>query len=501
MNRKIFIFIIFFSSLTLLSEKSVSQDPLSSCQELLERSDYKSAISCFREVVRKQKKNPLAYLYLGIALEKADSLDSAVLSLIHARELDPTNPRIYESLGDVYQKQNIHVAAAQQYALASQIDSTNTSLLLKLAREYMKTRQWNDAAMTYRRVLALDTTNPDVYRELGKLYFQAKQYQNAVPLLEQLVNREPNVLINKVLLVKALSYVKRYEDVVPLAEEILSQDTTEIEVIRILAQAYNRLKIFNKSEEYYNLLAKFDTLGLEDYLELARAQKLTDKIDEAIKSFEKAYSIDSTAGEIFYDLGTLYMKKKDYANAVFMFEKKIASDTSAGYLFGSHLNAGLCLMQLKEFERARVHILESIRLRPDYIQAWSALASCYAQMDSSVQQREAFQKVIELALAANSNGNEGKYNAQLEEAYRMIGVQLLIEKKFASSIDYLKKALQFSPKDCSLHLWIAQAYHNTNVKEEAIKYYRKVLEICPSKDSKRDEAKKGLLLLGEIVDD
>lgn len=496
---KYFKYTLILSIALLMFTYNVRPQNIKSCEELIKGENYQSAISCLRDVLRKEKKNINAHILLGTTLLQLDSTDAAIAILIQARELAPINSHVYETLGDAYLKHTVK-AAAQQYELAARYDSTRPVLFLKLARAYMKLRNWNDAAAAYWRVLSIDTTDVEVYRELGKLYFQAKQYQNAVPLLQKLVSREPDSLINKILLAEALYHSRQWGELIPLAEEIILKDSTVINIISFLSEGYLNTRDYKKAEETLLLLASRDTLKANRLVDLGRAQKALDKTDEAIASFEKAYKIDSTLSDIYYDLGALYMRRKQFAEAVVMFEKKIASDTTAGFLFGSHLNAGLCLMQMKQFERARDHILSSLKIRPDYIQGWSALAACYAQMDSSEQQRSTYKKVIELITSSDPNGEVGKYNAQLEEAYRMVGLQYLLEKKYLSSLDYLKKALQFNPKDCSLLLWLGQAYHNVDNKTEAEKYYRKVWDQCPKSDPKREDAKKGLYLLGIIVE-
>jgi tetratricopeptide (TPR) repeat protein len=225
------------------------------------------------------------------------------------------------------------------------------------------------------------------------------------------------------------------------------------------------------------------------------------------KIFLKAVKKDSSKCEIYYDFGTLLMKMKKYPEAIKAFEHKIACDTSAGYQFASHLNMAMSLMQLKRFNDATPHIQKSIDLRPDNIQAWTSMAQNLGQLDKTNEEISAYKKVIDIG---TSDVNEGKFTAQVCEAYKMIGVRLLIEavdaskgkepnkEKYAACLEYLKKALPCNPKDCQMLLWIGQANQNANIKDEAKKYYHKVIDTCP-KGKEADTAKEGLKALGEEI--
>lgn len=482
------------------SSTSQAQD-VQKAKELLQSGNTQGAIELLRKVIRKEGERVEAHLLLSDALVAVDSLDQALAVLVQAREIDPSNAQVYIKMGDIYVKQNLYAAAIPQYQEAANHDSTRADIYEKLAEANMKLRKYTDAAKAYQSAIARDTSNLENYRKLGGLFFLAKQYKNAIPYLEKVVARDSLATQELVQLVKSYFETKRYEDAVPLAEHLLQADSTKVDILKILALSYAKTKKPEQAETILKQLAAKDSLKAEDYVEYGRVLKSLEKTEEAISAFEKAFSLDSTESDVSYDLGALYMKQKRYNEAVAMFERKIATDTTAGYQFASYLNAGLCLMQLKDFKKALEYIKRSVELRSDYVQGWASLANCYAQMDSTEKKIQTYQKVIELATAQNSNnGTEGKYNAQLKEANQMIGVQYLLDKKYAQSIEYLKKALQLEPKDCNLNLWVAQAYHNSNNKEEAIKYYKKVIEVCAKNSQQREDAKKGLQLLGIVVD-
>jgi tetratricopeptide (TPR) repeat protein len=478
------------------------EDPLAIGKAAYEKGDFAGAIKSFKEAIKDDKKNPQGYLWLGATYLKADSLDSAIGVLVQARELDPQNPKVYELLGDVYIAQRVPAAGIDQYRKVLEFDKGNPSVWLKIGETSRKARQYNEAAEAYINVLLIDSTNIVAHRELAIIYMRAKQYLKALPLYRDLVKIQPDSLQYKISYVKILYETGYKAELIPFAEEVVQKDPSQTDTQNYLAEAYAVTGQLGAADSMFSKLNP-DSLSAQDYIRWGKVQRMLEKYDGAIDKYERAYRIDSTLADIYYDLGTLYMKKKRYTEAVAMFDKKIAIDTTAGYQYASNLNAAMSLLQIKEYKRAKEYIENSLKYRPDNVKAWLTLAQCCGLMNNTACQSAAYQKVIEFALAADTlNGDKGKYKNELEEAYRQEAFRLLGEKKWNEAISYLGKALQYDPKNCSLLLYMGQAWHNnttvpeTKRWEEAKKYYCKVIQICPkSEDAKKAEV--GLKLMGE----
>jgi tetratricopeptide (TPR) repeat protein len=250
-----------------------------------------------------------------------------------------------------------------------------------------------------------------------------------------------------------------------------------------------------------------DSLSENDLVKYGQALKRMGLFDKAADMLVRAFHRDSTRCDVPYDLGSLYLfRLKRYSDAVNMFDKKIACDTAAGYQFASHLNSAMAYMQLKKFREAKSHVLACLGFKSDNVQAWQTLAQVNGQLDDIDSEIVAYKKVIELAMAAEANGEEGKYAKQQGEATKMIGIRYLIaatkdkeqksnKPKYQLAFDWLKKALPFYPKDCELLLYTGEAAQNSNLKDDAKKYYCKVIDACP-KSKQADDAGKYLTALG-----
>ncbi len=469
-----------------------SQDDLEKGKNELKAGNLKKAVEYLQDFISDNETNPQGYIWLARTFMAQDSMQKAETELIKGRALAEPNAEIYILLGDIYSTKKQFAAAEQQYARATEFDSTDVGLYLKLAEAQMKARQYNPVAKTYNRILELDPQNVVALRALGTLYVKAKKYPAALPILEKLYPLQSDSLDVQYAYVKTLFETGNCEKMIPIAESLFQRDASLSDVQSMLGECYKATGAFDRVIAIYSV-KPVDSLTVEELVGLAKAYRSTDQFDKAVATYETVLKRDSSRCDILYDLGTTYMKVKDYQKAVTAFARKVACDTSSGYRFASHLNAAMSYMQLKDFKSAEENTLASIELRPDNVQARLTLAQNYVQMGDLPKQRAGYKKVIELGTADTTVN--GKYDRALEEAYRMEGVQELLDKKYNSAIELLKKSVQINPKHCNTVLLLAQAYHNSNNKDEATRYYCRVIGTCP-KGEDAEIARKGLEILG-----
>jgi tetratricopeptide (TPR) repeat protein len=481
----------------IVAPAALAQDRVDVGKEAIKSGNFLKAIEELRDAAKKDKKNPQAFYWLGVAYLKADSLDQSVAALIQARELDENNALIYESLGDAYTKQHLAEAAIQQFKRASEIDSVNVPLLMKLADADRKARKYTEAAVAYNQVVKLDTTNVAALTELGNLYMRGKQWANATRPLGMLARLKPADTETQMNYLKALSEAKDYLVIIPQAKLVLTLSPDNQAVKDMLVDAYLQTKQKDSAQQLLNTINP-DSLDRDKLLAYGKVLKEKGENEKAADMMERAYRKDTSACDVPYELGTVYMRLKKWKDANAMFDRKIACDTTMGFQFASHLNEGMSMMQTKDFKQALAHIQAAVDRRPDNVQAWLTLAQCYAQLGEDQKKVEAYLKVLELA-GADTTAN-GKYDAAKLEANRMIGVQYLLDKKYPKAMEYLKEALKYAQKDCQLLLWTAQCAQNSNLKEEARKFYCRVIKTCPNTPQAKD-AEKGLDVLGLKCED
>jgi tetratricopeptide (TPR) repeat protein len=199
----------------------------------------------------------------------------------------------------------------------------------------------------------------------------------------------------------------------------------------------------------------------------------------AAVTFEEILKVDTTNLALLNDVGALYMRMKSFDKAAGFFERRFTADPKA---ISAYINYGSCMVALEEYEKASKAYEKALALNPAYAPAQLNLARSYLQMKLYPESKKAYEAFIKLADTV-----EVKYKKELAEANRNIGLFFLIDKKAEDALKYLQKSTTLDDNDSKAHLWLGQAWHNLQTKEEqfpdwkknAIKEYKKTIKLDP----------------------
>jgi tetratricopeptide (TPR) repeat protein len=150
------------------------------------------------------------------------------------------------------------------------------------------------------------------------------------------------------------------------------------------------------------------------------------------------------------------------------------------------------MMQLEKFETASAALRKAIAQNPKYPPAYINLGFCYFQMKDFDEGRKEFEAAVKAIDTA-----ESKFRFELADANRGIALALMLEKKstpeeskkkWEDAIAFLKKSVKYKEDVGQSHLLLGQCYQNLNKKEDAIREYKRTLQLDP----KNPAALKGL---------
>jgi tetratricopeptide (TPR) repeat protein len=380
------------------------------------------------------------YYGMGKADIAADSLNSAIVNLMHAREIDSKDAKVYVALGDAYAKQKINTVAIENYRKAVELDTSLVQVHYDLAKLLYKERQFNDALMEFRKVVDLNPQFGDAYFQIANLYYMGKRYPEAIQNGEE-------------------------------AAKIFSSN---VGLTRLLAKLYYDTRDYAKTADAFQQLAAWDSLSAEEYVQWGRSSEALKRNPDAITELEKAVVMDSTL-DLHFDIGTLLIMEQRYPEAIVHFEKKTQSDPQSA---SAYLNLGICNMALKKYPEAIKAYRKGVELKPDYVQGHLWLAQSYAMLDSLEQATAAYRVVAKL-----DSTNAG--------ARRYIGFYYLMKKDYPAAISNLQRSAALEPNDAQVHLWLAQAYLLNHEGKQALVEYRRVLQLDPN----NKEAQKRVKML------
>jgi tetratricopeptide (TPR) repeat protein len=448
---------------------------------------------------KKQPKYPPLLVVLGQTLIAADSADAALVAASEAKELDSRNVTAYEVIGDAYEKQKVAPMAISSYEKSLEIDSLQPRVLYKLANAYTKERQYTEAVRVYMRILALDPNNEASRLELARLYYRAKQWANCVETLREYFKKEINPPKNiQSMYLEALLRAKQYKEAAQAGQALLKVEPNSSLAFRAIANGYYNEKKYAQAIESFK---KVDTLEFDDYRLLGFSYKQLKKDSLAAMTWEEGLKDSTQALNVrssyLYQVASTWMYLRSYERAAEFYLKTIQLDSTA---VGAYINYAQCMRQLERFEKAISALKIAIAKNPKSPLGYFNLGFCYAQMKDFDAGRREFEKTIKVIDTA-----ETKYKVELADSYRMLGLSIMLEKKsteeeskkkWEDAVVYLKKSLKYKEDSDQTHLNLAKCYQNlntldvlnTNRKDEAIKEYKRTLQLDP----KNEDAKKAL---------
>jgi tetratricopeptide (TPR) repeat protein len=278
---------------------------------------------------------------------------------------------------------------------------------------------------------------------------------------------------------------RMYTNVVKASEALFALEAKSGKPLRTLAQARFESRDYREAIANYRELEAIDTMETGDWRRLGLSYSETGRDSIAATILERAIAMDSTEVDIYGELGAVFMRLKKYANAAAAFRTRYTLDTLST---SSYVNFALSSMAIERWTDAAEALRRAIMLKPDYLPAHLNLARCLIRTDSLTAASEKYRTVIQLA-----DTGFFRYRIELGEAYGIVGLVELLDKRYKPAIESLEQSIKFKSDNPQTHLWLAQALALSNRREESIREYRVVLKLDP----KNKDAKKGLELLGQ----
>jgi tetratricopeptide (TPR) repeat protein len=169
--------------------------------------------------------------------------------------------------------------------------------------------------------------------------------------------------------------------------------------------------------------------------------------DEAVAAFQKAAATAPNCHDCYYNIGYAYFQKKDYANAEIAYKK-------------------------------------ATEIKPDYAEAWNALANVYNLEKKLDEALAASNKAAELSQAAGTAGAGGAAGAAggggSAGALYNQGVILWNQQKYAEAKDKFEAATKADPKHGEAQYRLGMSYVNLGDMPNAVTAFEAYLAAEPS---------------------
>ena len=290
---------------------------------------------------------------LGNSYSDVGNLESALLALLRAVEINPTLAESRANLGNVYLKKGQIADAIYEYEAALAINAEDPKTHSNLGNAYSERGWMNYAIAQYKRSLELDPKFVDAYKNLAIAYAKQKRFPQAVSQLKRVLELKPNDADCYGHLGEVYTQMGENKKAVIRYKKALKLKPGSAEAYYGLGVCYGELGLLRDEIEAYGNALAIQPNMLNALVNLGNAYFAQKKYDAAIGLFERAVRVQPTEAMIYFNLGAAYTNKGDYAEAVAAYLSAVEIDETIG---DAHYQLAVGYYHLKVYDLAWKHI-------------------------------------------------------------------------------------------------------------------------------------------------
>jgi tetratricopeptide (TPR) repeat protein len=178
-----------------------------------------------------------------------------------------------------------------------------------------------------------------------------------------------------------------------------------------------------------------------------------------------------------FDAGVAASKAQNWDEAVAGFEKAAAT---APNCHDCYYNIGYAQFQKKDYAKSEVAYKKATELKPDYAEAWNALANVYNVQGKLEEALAASNKAAELSQGAAGAAGAAAGGGGSAGALYNQGVILWNQQKYAEAKDKFEAATKIDPKHGEAQYRLGMSYVNLGDMPKAVAAFEGYLAAEPS---------------------
>lgn len=383
-----------------------------------------------------------------------------------------------------------------------------TQNLLEEGRKAIYNNKANEAEAAFRKACESDTNSVEAMAELARILVARGKMEEAQGLVQKALSKKPdNALSLAVQGTLFLAGRKLNEAVATLEKAVKVDPALEMAYVN-LGIAQRQLKKYTESEKSLRKAIELKPSNFEAHYCLGYTLGITHRLEEAIREVLESVKLNPVFQQGYLVLGDLMTKgnQKAVAEKVYVEALRHAPGmlavrerlrdlyrdlgNKAGLLAesraiaeqtetaGSWIACGRIAMDNKDFATAAAAFRKAIAIAPKSWQPHYYMGELY---DLANQNAEA-QSEFETALRLNRNDHR---------PHNGMGLLLLKLNKLPEAIQQFEKAIQLEPKSAAARYNLALAYHKSQNKKQAGKFFKEVAE-NPAAGALQQNARKML---------
>ena len=290
---------------------------------------------------------------LGNSYSDIGNIESALLALERAVEINPTLSESRVNLGNIYLKKDRVTDAISEYQAALEINPNDAKTHNNLGNAYTQRNWLNYAVSEYIQSLELDPKFVDAHKNLAIAYSKQERFGQAIAQLRQAIILEPKDAGCYSQLGDVYGQMDKYQEAISQYKKALTIKGDLVEANYGLAVCYNKLGWVDDEIQAYERVLAVKPDMFAALVNLGNAYFGQKKYDVAIEQYTKAAQVEPQEAMVHYNLGAAYSNKKNYKQAVDEYLRAVEIDPEIG---DAHHGLAIAFYQLKKYDSAWKHI-------------------------------------------------------------------------------------------------------------------------------------------------
>lgn len=400
-----------------------------------ELGNLEKASSLYKEVIRFQPNNSLAYYQLAAIDFESKNIASAIEYNQKAIELSPKNHWYRTQLAEIYLLTNQTDKAAEQYREIIELQPEVTEYYSELVGIYVNANEINKAIEIANLLEKRQGINEYCSMLKYNIYKSQNQHEKAIKEIEILSKEYPSNVAYLSILAQYYLNNEKEEKALNLMKKVEEIDSNNVENIVALMEIYYKKGDMPSAEIYIDKLCRTTKMGFEEKNQIilglykAKVDEDIETLRNYIKHLETMLNMYPEEGRLWQFLSIGYMRTFRMDEAYQACKKAVEYgvkdiDLYKRYIITQQVKAGdeeriktcddaiklyprecifyivkgYSLVNLKEYEKA-IETLEKglkyAKQQSDYIDIYSNLAEAYYRIENKDKAFEYFEKALE----------------------------------------------------------------------------------------------------------
>ncbi len=265
--------------------------------------------------------------------------------------------------------------------------------------------------------------------------------------------------------------------------------------IGALGNLYQANHYYDRALRCYGLAMEWEDQNPRWPYFLAFIRQERGESESVLNLLEKTLSLDPTYSPAVLQVADIHFKNGDMERAKAFYERRLEIQEGDPYAL---LGLARIALRHSQFETARSHLLEAIRLNPEFGNAYRLLASVYAHEGKEKERRDSLDRASRCTRFIPAFDS---WIEELNERCYDVDQLLVLGSKAITALDIEKassffgRAKELAPGNPKTHLSLGRLCFMVGQRDEARGFFEEAIRLDPRSDEAYFQL--GLILRGE----